>query len=135
MYPYSLMAISKALNLKELRLNSCHGLGECMAYISLATRYGFKNLEIADFRDTFLGDSELCALSSVDSLTELHLDCPNTEMVRQPEEEPQQQHIIHIRLIPGGQPELIEAPVGLDIFFEKIIFNMKYYFTGGCFSC
>lgn len=44
--PHSLLVISKISKLKELRLNSCHRLGECVAYASLATRFGFKTLEV-----------------------------------------------------------------------------------------
>lgn len=47
--PHSLLVISKIPKLKELRLNSCHRLGECVAYASLATRFGFKTLEVHFF--------------------------------------------------------------------------------------
>ncbi|XP_012270777.1 uncharacterized protein LOC105694556 isoform X2 [Orussus abietinus] len=81
--PHSLLVISKIRNLKELRLDSCHSLGECVAYTSLATRFGFKTLEILDLRDTALGDSEICCFSSTKTLTHLYLECPavlvNTE--------------------------------------------------------
>lgn len=43
---HSLLVISKIPKLKELRLNSCKRLGECVAYASLATRFGFKALEV-----------------------------------------------------------------------------------------
>lgn len=42
------MVISKLPKLKELRLDSCHSLGECFAYTSLAARYGFKALEVSN---------------------------------------------------------------------------------------
>ncbi|XP_033331860.2 uncharacterized protein LOC117223600 isoform X1 [Megalopta genalis] len=74
--PHSLLVISKMPNLKELRLNSCHRLGECVAYTSLATRFGFKKLEILDLRDTALGDSEVCCFSCTTTLTHLYLECP-----------------------------------------------------------
>ncbi|EZA58040.1 F-box/LRR-repeat protein [Ooceraea biroi] len=76
--PHSLLVISKIPNLKELRLNSCHRLGECVAYASLATRFGFKTLEILDLRDTSLGDSEVGCFSSTKTLTHLYLECPST---------------------------------------------------------
>ncbi|XP_076285928.1 uncharacterized protein LOC143211813 isoform X3 [Lasioglossum baleicum] len=76
--PHSLLVISKMPNLKELRLNSCHRLGECVAYTSLATRFGFKKLEILDLRDTALGDSEVCCFSSTSTLTHLYLECPSS---------------------------------------------------------
>lgn len=74
--PHSLMVISKMPKLKELRLDSCHLLGECVAYASLATRFGFKTLEILDLRGTGLGDSEICCFSSTKTLTHLYLECP-----------------------------------------------------------
>nr|XP_034188671.1 uncharacterized protein LOC117608049 isoform X3 [Osmia lignaria] len=81
--PHSLLVISKMPKLKELRLNSCHRLGECVAYTSLATRFGFKTLEILDLRDTALGDSEVGCFSCTKTLTHLYLECPfnlrNTE--------------------------------------------------------
>ena len=43
------MAISKIPNLRELRLNSCHGLSEEIAYPSIACRYGLKSLEVIIF--------------------------------------------------------------------------------------
>ncbi|XP_032685346.1 uncharacterized protein LOC116850786 isoform X2 [Odontomachus brunneus] len=76
--PHSLLVISKIPKLKELRLNSCHRLGECLAYASLATRFGFKTLEILDLRDTALGDSEVGCFSSTKTLTHLYLECPYT---------------------------------------------------------
>ncbi|KAG7202364.1 hypothetical protein KM043_018690 [Ampulex compressa] len=75
--PHSLLVISKMPKLKELRLNSCHRLGECVAYASLATRFGFKTLEILDLRDTALGDSEVGCFSSTKTLTHLYLECPS----------------------------------------------------------
>ncbi|KAL6254180.1 uncharacterized protein LOC105427683 [Pogonomyrmex barbatus] len=75
--PHSLLVISKIPKLKELRLNSCHRLGECVAYASLATRFGFKTLEILDLRDTGLGDSEVGCFSSTKTLTHLYLECPS----------------------------------------------------------
>ncbi|XP_014482502.1 PREDICTED: uncharacterized protein LOC106748476 isoform X2 [Dinoponera quadriceps] len=76
--PHSLLVISKVPKLRELRLNSCHRLGECLAYASLATRFGFKTLEILDLRDTALGDSEVGCFSSTKTLTHLYLECPYT---------------------------------------------------------
>lgn len=76
--PHSLLVISKIPKLKELRLNSCHRLGECVAYASLATRFGFKTLEVLDLRDTALGDSEVGCFSSTKTLTHLYLECPST---------------------------------------------------------
>ncbi|XP_076170851.1 uncharacterized protein LOC143148428 isoform X3 [Ptiloglossa arizonensis] len=75
--PHSLLVISKMPKLKELRLNSCHRLGECVAYTSLATRFGFKTLETLDLRDTALGDSEVGCFTCTKTLTHLYLECPS----------------------------------------------------------
>ncbi|XP_043286047.1 uncharacterized protein [Venturia canescens] len=74
---HSLLVLSKIPNLKELRLDSCEGLSECVAYASLATRFGFRTLEILDLRDTLLGDSEICCFSSTVTLTHIYLECPS----------------------------------------------------------
>ncbi|XP_015183494.1 PREDICTED: uncharacterized protein LOC107070111 [Polistes dominula] len=74
--PHSLLVISKIAKLKELRMNSCHRLGECVAYSSLATRFGFKKLETLDLRDTALGDSEVSCFSGTKTLRHLYLEYP-----------------------------------------------------------
>ncbi|XP_076241514.1 uncharacterized protein LOC143183719 isoform X1 [Calliopsis andreniformis] len=76
--PHSLLGISKMPNLKELRLNSCHSLGECVAYAGLATRFGFKKLEILDLRDTALSDSEVGFFNYTKTLTHLYLEYPSS---------------------------------------------------------
>ncbi|KAK0180625.1 hypothetical protein PV327_002988 [Microctonus hyperodae] len=78
---HSLLVISKMPKLKELRLDSCKNLGDCVAYASLATRFGFKTLEILDLRRTGFGDSEIRAFSSTKTLTHLYLEnsSKNTE--------------------------------------------------------
>ncbi|XP_011137236.1 uncharacterized protein LOC105181875 isoform X1 [Harpegnathos saltator] len=97
--PHSLLVISKIPKLKELRLNSCHRLGECLAYASLATRFGFKTLEILDLRDTALGDSEVGCFSSTKTLTHLYLECPYT---LRNEESPE---IVQAEIV---QPEIVQ---------------------------
>ncbi|XP_048506110.1 uncharacterized protein LOC105688414 isoform X2 [Athalia rosae] len=85
--PHSLMVISKMPKLKELRLDSCHRLSECLAYASLATKFGFKTLEVLDLRDTALGDSEISCFKSTKTLTHLYLECPPMlRKVRRPSE-------------------------------------------------
>ncbi|XP_043494527.1 uncharacterized protein LOC122519249 [Polistes fuscatus] len=74
--PHSLLVISKIAKLKELRMNSCRRLGECVAYSSLATRFGFKKLETLDLRDTALGDSEVSCFSGTKTLKHLYLEYP-----------------------------------------------------------
>ncbi|XP_053970319.1 uncharacterized protein LOC128894660 [Hylaeus anthracinus] len=85
---HSLLVISKMPKLKELRLNSCHSLGECIAYTSLATKLGFQNLEILDLRDTALGDSEVGCFSYTKTLTHLYLECPTSRNSESTEYEP-----------------------------------------------
>ncbi|XP_011315160.1 uncharacterized protein [Fopius arisanus] len=71
---HSLLVISKIPKLKELRMDSCKQLGECVAYASLATRFGFKALEILDLRCTGFGDSEIRCFSSTKTLTHIYLE-------------------------------------------------------------
>ncbi|XP_051165772.1 uncharacterized protein LOC127284405 [Leptopilina boulardi] len=75
--PHSLMVISKLPKLKELRLDSCHRIGECFAYTSLAARYGFKALQILDLRNTMIGDSEIACFNCTETLTHLYLEYPS----------------------------------------------------------
>lgn len=71
---HSLMVISKIPKLKELRINSCKNLGECVAYASLSTRFGFKTLEKLDLRCTTFGDSELRCFGNTKTLTHIYLE-------------------------------------------------------------
>ncbi|XP_070517004.1 uncharacterized protein [Cardiocondyla obscurior] len=102
--PHSLLVISKIPKLKELRLNSCHRLGECVAYASLATRFGFKTLEILDLRDTALGDSEVGCFSSTKTLTHLYLECPSTWRNEEPPEiiQHRQQQALRLPIFEDG---------------------------------
>ncbi|XP_020277496.1 uncharacterized protein LOC109851642 isoform X2 [Pseudomyrmex gracilis] len=83
--PHSLLVISKIPKLTELRLYSCSRMGECVAYASLATRFGFKTLEILDLRNTGIGDSEVGCFSSTKSLQHLYLECPEHLREESPE--------------------------------------------------
>uniref|UniRef100_A0A182ISJ2 Uncharacterized protein n=1 Tax=Anopheles atroparvus TaxID=41427 RepID=A0A182ISJ2_ANOAO len=60
MFPYSL---------RSLVLHS-------VPYASLATRFGFKKLEVLDLRDTPISDSDVSCFNIVHSLKELLLECP-----------------------------------------------------------
>lgn len=71
---HSLLVISKIRKLKEFRMDSCRFLGDCVAYASLATRFGFKTLEILDLRRTGFGDSEIRSFSGTKTLTHLYLE-------------------------------------------------------------
>ncbi|XP_017792380.1 PREDICTED: uncharacterized protein LOC108574322 [Habropoda laboriosa] len=125
--PHSLLVMSKLPKLKELRLNSCHRLGECVAYTSLATRFGFKTLEILDLRDTALGDSEVGCFSCTKTLTHLYLECPsslrNTDSGDQ-EPRPLQREILN-------QPPVYED-VNLAQFLVEDGFRWENYMFGRC---
>ncbi|CAK9797692.1 F-box/LRR-repeat protein 12 [Anthophora quadrimaculata] len=125
--PHSLLVISKMPKLKELRLNSCHRLGECVAYASLATRFGFKTLEILDLRDTTLGDSEVGCFSCTKTLTHLYLECPsslrNTDAGDQ-EPRPLQREILN-------QPPVYED-VNLAQFLVEDGFRWENYMFERC---
>jgi hypothetical protein len=45
--PHDFMAISKCYQLEELRMDGCPQLGECVAYTSLAARFGFHSLKVS----------------------------------------------------------------------------------------
>lgn len=71
---HSLMAISKCTNLKSLRVRNCPRVGVCPAYILLATRFGFDNIEVLDLRGTMIGGHEISAFRSKVTLKELYVD-------------------------------------------------------------
>ncbi|XP_067011948.1 uncharacterized protein [Anabrus simplex] len=73
---HSLMPISKCPNLRILRLAGCINLGSCVAYTSVAARFGFKSLQVLDVRKTRLCDSEVGCFNQVSTLTHLYLECP-----------------------------------------------------------
>lgn len=85
------MVISKIPKLKELRINSCKNLGECVAYASLSTRFGFKTLEKLDLRCTAFGDSELRCFGNTTTLTHIYLEYSQELNNQQIENRPLQQ--------------------------------------------
>ena len=124
--PHSLLVISKMPKLKELRLNSCHRLGECVAYAGLATRFGFKTLEILDLRDTVLGDSEVGFFSYTKTLTHLYLECPSS--LRNPESADHEPRLL--------QREALDQPVyedgNLAQFLIEDEFRWEHFTFGRC---
>ncbi|CAB3258157.1 unnamed protein product [Arctia plantaginis] len=70
--PASLMPLSKVKNLQELYMRECRRLTECVAYASLATRYGFQKLRILDVRGSPVADSELSSFGWLRNLEELY---------------------------------------------------------------
>ncbi|XP_053658013.1 uncharacterized protein LOC128707091 [Anopheles marshallii] len=73
---HDLMVLSKLPNLRYLSLKGCANIKDSVPYASLATRFGFKKLEILDLRDTPISDSDVSCFNIVHSLKELRLECP-----------------------------------------------------------
>ncbi|CAG9790490.1 unnamed protein product [Diatraea saccharalis] len=71
--PASFLPLSKVNKLTHLILRDCHRMAEFVAYASLATRYGFRQLELLDVRGSPLGDSEVSALGWLPALQQLYL--------------------------------------------------------------
>nr|XP_018906549.1 PREDICTED: uncharacterized protein LOC109036656 [Bemisia tabaci] len=74
--PHSLLAISKCHSLRELRLQGCKEMGDCVPYASLASSFGFGALQKLDLRLTPMGDSEVSCFNKTRSLTHLYLEAP-----------------------------------------------------------
>lgn len=73
---HDLIAFSKLPNLKILSLRGCNTFKECVPYGSIATRFGFKTLEVLDVRNTPVTDSDIQCFNMTKSLRELRLQCP-----------------------------------------------------------
>lgn len=56
---HSLLSLCKCEKLRVVNLRGCFKIGETFAYTALATRFGFRNVEIMDLRDTCIGNSEV----------------------------------------------------------------------------
>ncbi|KFB38117.1 AGAP004683-PA-like protein [Anopheles sinensis] len=73
---HDLMVLSKLPNLRYLSLKGCANLKDSVPYASLATRFGFRKLEVLDLRDTPISDSDVSCFNIVQTLKELLLECP-----------------------------------------------------------
>lgn len=73
---HDLIAFSKLPTLKELSLRGCNSFKECVPYGSIATRFGFRTLEVLDVRNTPVTDSDIQCFNMTKSLKELRLQCP-----------------------------------------------------------
>ncbi|KAG6456694.1 uncharacterized protein LOC115447685 isoform X2 [Manduca sexta] len=71
--PSALLPLSKLPALRRLYMRRCFKMTECVAYSSLATRYGFKQLQVIDLRESPVGDSEVSSFGWVSSLEELYV--------------------------------------------------------------
>ncbi|XP_011497861.1 PREDICTED: uncharacterized protein LOC105362194 [Ceratosolen solmsi marchali] len=122
---HSFMAISKIPKLKEVRLNSCYGLSEDIAYASLACRYGLKSLEVLDLKDTFVGDSVISSFSHTSTLTDIYLECPNSEAVQhQPDEHPQQREVLYVQLQRGPEVVYQNNHVNVELINENDLHHL-----------
>jgi hypothetical protein len=133
----SLLSLSKLPKLKELRLDSCHQIYECVAYTSLAARFGFKSLEILDVRKSPLGDGDISSFSFTSSLTHLYLENPYPpgENVQEDSDEEQPSNVnpllggqrIYeddhlVQIIPNGRIDLsVHGRVGSTITDRSIL--------------
>ncbi|XP_065087571.1 uncharacterized protein LOC135709230 isoform X1 [Ochlerotatus camptorhynchus] len=113
---HDFMALSKVPHLRYLSLRGCANMKDSVPYASIATRFGFKKLEVLDLRDTPISDSDVSCFNIVQSLKELLLECPEylrterglneyNEAERQRVEQLRRianQDIINIRYHPGG---------------------------------
>ncbi|GLH09521.1 F-box/LRR-repeat protein 12 [Gryllus bimaculatus] len=102
--PDNLMAISKCPNLRKLSLRSCRNMGTCYAYVSLSSRFGFRSLEVLDVRGSSLGDHEISCFQSIENLTHLYLEVPESRPLRpENKEEP--------RVPPNPQTRKMRGPL------------------------
>lgn len=88
----ALLPLSKLTRLRSLSLADCGRMGECVAYASLAARYGFRALEVLDLRGTPMGDSEIAAFGYLPRLRELYLAPPRGSDERPRAPSPAQHH-------------------------------------------
>lgn len=72
--PNDLMPLSKLGMLKILSLRGCQKFLNSVPYISLSCRFGFKQLEVLDLRETNISDSEVQCLNALKTLKELYLE-------------------------------------------------------------
>lgn len=73
---HDLIMFSKLPQLKKLNLRGCVSLKECVPYGSIATRFGFRQLESLDIRDTPISDSDIQCFNITTTLRELLMECP-----------------------------------------------------------
>lgn len=85
--PNDLMPLSKCVKLKFLSLKGCKKFRNCVPYISLSCRFGFKNLEVLDLRETNISDSEVQCLNALKNLRELYLEYHEIEPVEEDSDE------------------------------------------------
>lgn len=73
---HDLVLFSKMPELRVLNLNGSNSMTHCVPYASIASRYGFKKLEVLDLRNTPVSDSDIQCFNITSTLKELLLECP-----------------------------------------------------------
>lgn len=74
---HDLVLFSKMPALRVLNLKGSNSVMHCVPYASIASRYGFKRLEVLDLRDTPVADSDIQCFNVTTSLKQLLLECPD----------------------------------------------------------
>lgn len=77
--PDYVMTFSKLEHLRELVIRDCKNMKDFVAYASLATRNGFRSLEMLDYSGSPVGDSEVSPLGWLPNLTKLYLMMPSKQ--------------------------------------------------------
>lgn len=107
--PNDLMPLSKVNRLKILSLRGCKKFRNCVPYISLSCRFGFKKLEVLDLRETSISDSEVQCLNALKTLKELYLEHHENEPIDDDSDDDDFQHFFRsVRRAPV-EPESQEA--------------------------
>lgn len=106
--PNDLMPLSKLAMLKTLSLRGCKKFRNCVPYISLSCRFGFKKLEVLDLRETNISDSEVQCLNALKTLKELYLEYHELDQTT-PDEDSDDEDFQHffrsIRQVPSRSEE------------------------------
>lgn len=88
---HDLVLFSKMPALRLLNLRGSNSVTHCVPYASIASRYGFKQLEVLDLRNTPVSDSDIQCFNVTSTLKELLLECPEKLRRRQGWQRRQQQ--------------------------------------------
>jgi len=70
---HALLALSKLPSLLRLRLKGCRGIGNCIAYVSLSMRLGFRKLKILDVTNTRFRGPDIDCSSYLPCLEEFYV--------------------------------------------------------------
>ncbi|XP_021710598.1 uncharacterized protein LOC5575275 isoform X2 [Aedes aegypti] len=115
---HDFMALSKVPHLRYLSLRGCANMKDSVPYASIATRFGFKKLQVLDLRDTPISDSDVSCFNIVQSLKELLLECPEylrTERGLNEYNEAERQRVEQLRRIANQDIINIRYQPGPDV--------------------